>query len=134
MPRELWDFSKECMDVVPNFKPCLGFIQGLLEEPTHECCMGYLELNDISKQNHAAQRICFCIEEIAATDDPPFLVSRINAILDIKISGQLVLLVSSQAMTQLDVDPSKRKENVIFGIPSTFSEGAMDHLICTVSF
>ncbi|CAK7344457.1 unnamed protein product [Dovyalis caffra] len=91
MPRKLWDFSKECMDVVPNFKPCLGFIlQGLLEEPTHECCMGYLELNDISKQNHAAQRICFCIEEIGATDGPPFLVSRIDAILDIHISGSIL--------------------------------------------
>ncbi|XP_057984647.1 protein ARABIDOPSIS THALIANA ANTHER 7-like [Hevea brasiliensis] len=60
-----WDFSY-CGDVVSNFIPCLGFIQGQMDDPTKECCWGVLTLNSIAKQNHSApQIICKCIEEIA---------------------------------------------------------------------
>ncbi|KAB5548500.1 hypothetical protein DKX38_011906 [Salix brachista] len=79
-PWKLWDFSKECKDVEPNFKPCSGFIQGLLEETSRECyTINY------------------------TTQDTVLLKAELMA----RIVGFLILAISAQAMAKFDVDPDQ---------------------------
>ncbi|XP_050206962.1 non-specific lipid-transfer protein 13-like [Mercurialis annua] len=78
-PLLIQDFI-DCLNVIIYFGSCIGFIDGHVSEPTWTCCAGVQELNRLAQQNRDAQKICQCIEFIAAIDDPPFLLANINAL------------------------------------------------------
>ncbi|EEF44396.1 protein ARABIDOPSIS THALIANA ANTHER 7 [Ricinus communis] len=79
MPQQIQDFI-DCLNVIIYFSSCIGYIDGHVREPTWGCCMGVHELNRLVKQDRDAQKICQCIELIAAVDDPPFVLANIDAL------------------------------------------------------
>ncbi|XP_058006511.1 protein ARABIDOPSIS THALIANA ANTHER 7-like [Hevea brasiliensis] len=92
MPQMPQDFI-DCLNVLVYFSSCIGFINGRLQEPTWNCCMGVQELNRLATQNNDMQRISQCIELDARLGDPPFLLANINA-LPIKCQTHLSFPIS----------------------------------------
>ncbi|CAA7050147.1 unnamed protein product [Microthlaspi erraticum] len=40
---------EQCRDVFESFMPCMGFVEGIFQEPSPECCRGVTRLNNIVK-------------------------------------------------------------------------------------
>ncbi|ESQ54413.1 hypothetical protein EUTSA_v10026526mg [Eutrema salsugineum] len=82
---------EQCRDVFDSFMPCMGFVEGIFQQPSPQCCTGVTHLNNIVKftppgsrknkqGNGEIERVCNCIEIMGRADHLPFLPPAINNI------------------------------------------------------
>ncbi|XP_023633776.1 protein ARABIDOPSIS THALIANA ANTHER 7 [Capsella rubella] len=75
-----------CRDVFVSFMPCMGFVEGIFQQPSPECCRGVSHLNNVVKftapgsrqGNGELERVCICVEIMGNANHLPFLPSAIN--------------------------------------------------------
>ncbi|CAH2077690.1 unnamed protein product [Thlaspi arvense] len=78
-----------CSDVFNSFMPCMGFVEGIFQQPSPQCCRGVTHLNNIvkftspgSRKNRQGsgeiERVCECIEIMGRADHLPFLSPAIS--------------------------------------------------------
>ncbi|KAL1203173.1 hypothetical protein V5N11_015408 [Cardamine amara subsp. amara] len=77
---------QRCRDVFLSFMPCMGFIEGIFQQPSPQCCRGVSNLNNVVKSTSPGSRqgygevvrVCQCIEIMGNANHPPFLPPAIN--------------------------------------------------------
>ncbi|KAF2550616.1 hypothetical protein F2Q68_00037521 [Brassica cretica] len=80
---------EQCREVFDSFMPCMGFVEGIFQQPSPQCCRGVSHLNNVvkfktpgSRKNEQGteelERVCECIEIMGKADHLPFLTSAIN--------------------------------------------------------
>ncbi|KAG2263015.1 hypothetical protein Bca52824_070094 [Brassica carinata] len=80
---------EQCREVFESFMPCMGFVEGIFQQPSPQCCRGVSHLNNVvkfktpgSRKNEQGsgelERVCECIEIMGKADHLPFLASAIN--------------------------------------------------------
>ncbi|XP_010433226.1 PREDICTED: protein ARABIDOPSIS THALIANA ANTHER 7-like [Camelina sativa] len=75
-----------CRDVFVRFMPCMGFVEGVYQQPSPECCRGVSHLNHGVKitppgsreEHREVERVCVCIEIMANANHLPFLPNAIS--------------------------------------------------------
>ncbi|CAH8388636.1 unnamed protein product [Eruca vesicaria subsp. sativa] len=80
---------EQCREVFESFMPCMGFVEGIFQQPSPQCCRGVTHLNNVvkfktpgSRTNKLGsgelERVCGCIEIMGRADHLPFLASAIS--------------------------------------------------------
>ncbi|KAG7617659.1 unnamed protein product [Arabidopsis thaliana] len=79
---------EHCRDVFVSFMPCMGFVEGIFQQPSPDCCRGVTHLNNVVKftspgsrnrqDSGETERVCLCIEIMGNANHLPFLPAAIN--------------------------------------------------------